>query len=109
MASDEVVGDNAPIEFTYQGRRFRIHSVLARWRTAGEWWNRLGPTSHTHSPEDHSREDRTAEGQDGEAQEWQPDDQTRSLWKVEAAPLGALRTFELERDEATGQWRVRDL
>lgn len=99
MSDDEVVGDNAPIEFTYQGRRFRIHSVLARWRTAGEWWNRLGT---------HARID-SEQARDAEDREWQPDDQTRSLWKVEAAPLGALRTFELERDEATGQWRVRDL
>lgn len=99
MSDDEVIGDNAPIEFTYQGRRFRIHSVLARWRTAGEWWNRLG----------HNKQDLGPHPRDAEDHEWQPDDQTRSLWKVEAAPLGALRTFELERDEATGQWRVRDL
>ena len=100
MESDEVVGDNAPIEFTYQGRRFRIHSVLARWRTAGEWWNRLGSSAQQSASQQPDAR---------ESNQWQPDDQTRSLWKVEAAPLGALRTFELERDEATGQWRVRDL
>ena len=29
-----------PIEFTYRGRRFRIHAVLSSWREAGGWWNR---------------------------------------------------------------------
>jgi len=87
---DDVVGDNAPVEFTYQGRRFRIYTVLARWRISGEWWSRLGKT-----PSDRSA--------------WRPDDRARSLWKVEAAPIGTLRTFELERDEETGQWQVRDL
>ena len=40
---------------------------------------------------------------------FRPDDQARALWKVEAAPIGALATFELERDEATGQWIIRSL
>jgi hypothetical protein len=26
---------------------------------------------------------------------------------VEAAPIGALTTFEIERDEVTGQWIIR--
>lgn len=85
MESDSVIGDNAPVEFTYKGRRFRIHSVLARWCTAGGWWNRVNEAP------------------------WSPDDRARALWKVEAAPIGALTTFELERDEATGQWIIRNL
>ena len=90
MAGDEVVGDNAPIEFTYQGRRFRIHRILSRWRTAGGWWNRLN---------DHA----------SEVHQWRPDDGVRSSWKVEAAPVGAVGTFELERDETTGQWIIRHI
>jgi len=81
----EVVSDGGltPIEFTFRGRRFRIHAVLSRWCEAGGWWNRIS---------------------DGK---FRPDDQARALWKVEAAPIGALTTFELERDEATGQWIIR--
>lgn len=83
----EVLSDGAltPIEFTFHGKRFRIHAVLSRWCEAGGWWNRIS---------------------DGK---FRPDDQARSLWKVEAAPVGALTTFELERDEATGQWIIRTI
>lgn len=71
-----------PVEFTFRGRRFRIHSVLSRWCEAGGWWNRIS---------------------DGM---YRPDDGARALWRVEAAPVGALTTFEIERDEVTGTWRV---
>ncbi len=74
-----------PIEFTYKGKRFRIHAVLSRWCEAGGWWNRIS---------------------DGK---YRPDDQARALWRVEAAPIGALTTFELERDELTGQWIIRNV
>ena len=84
IASTDVLIDGAltPIEFTFRGRRFRIHAVLSRWCEAGGWWNRIS---------------------DGVLR---PDDQARSLWTVEAAPIGALTTFQLERDETTGQWIV---
>jgi len=75
-------GPTTPIEFTFKGRRFRIHAVLSRWCESGGWWNRVS---------------------DGK---YRPDDQARALWRVEAAPIGALTTFELERDETTGQWIV---
>ena len=77
-------GATTPIEFTLKGKRFRIHAVLARWCEAGGWWNRIS---------------------DGKCR---PDDQARAVWRVEAAPIGALKTFELERDELTGQWIIRN-
>ena len=78
-------GATTPIEFTFKGRRFRIHAVLSRWCEAGGWWNRIS---------------------DGK---YRPDDQARALWRVEAAPIGALTTFELERDEISGQWIIRNV
>ena len=72
-----------PVEFTWRGRRFRIHSVLSRWREAGGWWNRAS---------------------DGN---YRPDDLAKSFWAVEAAPEGMLITFHVERDELSGQWQVR--
>ena len=85
IPAHEVVSDGGltPIEFTFKGRRFRIHAVLSRWCEAGGWWNRIS---------------------DGK---FRPDDQARALWTVEAAPIGALATFQLERDETTGQWIIR--
>ena len=87
IPAHEVVSDGGltPIEFTFKGRRFRIHAVLSRWCEAGGWWNRIS---------------------DGK---FRPDDQARALWTVEAAPIGALTTFQLERDETTGQWIVRPI
>lgn len=73
----------APLEFTFKGRRFRIHNVLNRWCEAGGWWNRIS---------------------DGI---YRPDDGARAIWRVEAAPIGAVTTFELEKDEATGKWLIR--
>ena len=78
-------GATTPIEVTFKGRRFRIHAVLSRWCEAGGWWNRIS---------------------DGK---YRPDDQARALWRVEAAPIGALTTFELERDELSGQWIIRNV
>ncbi len=78
-------GPTTPIEFTFKGKRFRIHAVLTRWCEAGGWWNRIG---------------------DGK---YRPDDQACAVWRVEAAPIGALTTFELECDELTGQWIIRNV
>ena len=80
----EVESDGgAPIEFTFRGKRFRIHNVLTRWCEAGGWWNRIS---------------------DGI---YRPDDNARAIWRVEAAPIGSVTTFELERDDATGKWLIR--
>ena len=51
----------------------------------GGWWNRIS---------------------DGK---YRPDDQARAVWRVEAAPIGSLTTFELERDELSGQWIIRSV
>ena len=85
-----------PIEFTHNGQRFRIHSVLSTWHESGGWWNRAS---------------------DGF---FRPDDGSRILWRVEAAPIGVMKTFEIERLESApdlgptsiGQtpfhlWRIR--
>ena len=78
---------SAPIEFTYRGKRFRIHSILNRWCEAGGWWNSI--SDGIYRPND------------------LPNDNARAIWRVEAAPIGAVTTFELERDEATGKWLIR--
>jgi hypothetical protein len=79
------------MEFTYRGKRFRIHSVLNRWCEAGGWWNRI--SDGVYRANDLSND--------------LPNDNARAIWRVEAAPIGAVTTFELERDEATGKWLIR--
>lgn len=86
--SEIALYDGEPIEFTYNGRRFRIHAVLSSWRESGGWWNRAS---------------------DGL---YRPDDGSRAIWRVEAAPLGALTTFDIEREEVVeprgeARWRIR--
>ena len=82
---------SAPIEFIFRGKRFRIHNVLNRWCEAGGWWNRI--SDGVYRPEDLSSNSL--------------DDNARAVWRVEAAPIGSVTTFELERDEATGKWLIR--
>ena len=58
----EVLADGlTPVEFTFRGKRFRIHTVLSRWCEAGGWWNRIS---------------------DGI---YRPDDGARALWELCAA------------------------
>lgn len=72
-----------PVEFTHNGQRFRIHTILSSWHESGGWWNRAS---------------------DGL---FRPDDGSRILWRVEAAPIGVMKTFEIEREEGIGLWRIR--
>jgi len=84
---------SAPIEFIYRGRRFRIHNILNRWCEAGGWWNRISDGVYRASNSPNSQNDLN--------------DNARAIWRVEAAPIGAVATFELEKDEATGKWLIR--
>ena len=82
---------STPIEFTFRGKRFRIHSIINRWCEAGGWWNRI--SDGVYHPD----------GSTGDLL----NDNSRAIWRVEAAPIGAVATFELERDETTGKWLIR--
>lgn len=87
--------DGEPIEFIHSGLRFRIHTVIAKWRKSGGWWNRIN------------------EVEDGDLNKTAGsildslDDGACSVWRVEAAPIGALATFEIELDEKTKSWQIR--
>ena len=80
-----------PIEFIYKGRRFRVHSILQSWRESGGWWQRLSRINPELNPEINP----------------ELHDCEKRLWRVEAAEIGALATFEIERDESNGSWVVR--
>ena len=79
-----------PIEFIHKGRRFHIHAVISHWRKSGGWWNRIKEGELT--------EENLLDSLD---------DNPRRIWRVEAAPVGALNTFEIELDEISMCWQVR--
>ncbi len=81
--------EGEPVEFLYKGRRFHIHAIVSRWRESGGWWNRIDDGNR------HLTEANIF------------DDGARAIWRVEAAPEGAMTTFEIERDEITGTWLIR--
>jgi hypothetical protein len=85
--------EGEPIEFIYKGRRFHIHAITSRWRESGGWWNRIDDGG-THRNGEFSIFD-------------QLDDGARAIWRVEAAPEGAMATFEIELDELTKKWMIR--
>jgi hypothetical protein len=82
--------EGEPIEFIYKGKRFHIHAIVSRWRESGGWWNRIGDGKN-------HLQDELAIFDDG----------ARAIWRVEAAPEGALSTFEIELDELTNKWLIR--
>ena len=81
--------EGEPIEFIYNGRKFHIHAIVSRWRESGGWWNRI------------------SDGKNRANEENIFDDGARAIWRVEAAPVGALATFEIELDEVTKTWLIR--
>ena len=89
QAAQVIAPEGEPIEFIYKGRKFHIHAIVSRWRESGGWWNRINDgNSHLN-----------------EANIF--DDGARAIWRVEAAPEGALNTFEIELDEITKTWQIR--
>jgi hypothetical protein len=84
--------EGEPIEFIYRGHRFHIHNIVSRWQESGGWWNRISD-GNIHDPQ-HFEQSIFNDG-------------GRAIWRVEAAPVGALATFEIELDELTGKWIIR--
>ena len=88
-ADGVVVHEGVPIEFFYKGRAFHIHSLLTKWKETGQWWKQIGQP-----------------GQVRQSNEL-PLVEEKIFWKVEAAPVGAVNTFEIEFNTATNTWQVR--
>ena len=80
-----------PLEFMYKGRRFHVHAIVSRWRESGGWWNRIDDGRLQKAP----------------LEDVIFDDGGKAIWRVEAAPEGAVATFEIELDENTGKWQIR--
>lgn len=70
-----------PVEFIYQGVRFHINQVLTTWLQSSNWWQQIDSD--------------------------QINEQVSKYWQVEAAPIGALTTFEIEFNQADNSWQIR--
>ena len=70
-----------PVEFIYQGVRFHINQVLTTWLQSSNWWQQIDSD--------------------------QINEQVSKYWQVEAAPIGALTTFEIEFNQVDNSWQIR--
>ena len=70
-----------PVEFIYQGVRFHISEVLTTWLQSSSWWQEINSD--------------------------QINEQVSRYWQVEAAPIGALTTFEIEFNQGDNSWQIR--
>ena len=77
-----LVSENGePVEFIYNGVRFHINQKLTTWLQSNRWWQRLDQGEIAETVSKH--------------------------WQVEAAPVGALTTFEIEFNQESNAWRIR--
>jgi hypothetical protein len=95
-AAQVIAPEGEPMEFIYKGRRFHIHAITSRWRESGGWWNRIDDGRLTKGAAGSTHEDEFALNDGGKA-----------IWRVEAAPIGMVGTFEIEFDEITSIWQIR--
>ena len=77
-----LVSENGePVEFIYNGVRFHINQKLTTWLQSNRWWKKLDQCEIAETVSKH--------------------------WQVEAAPVGALTTFEIEFNQESNSWRIR--
>lgn len=77
-----LVSENGePVEFIYNGVRFHINQKLTTWLQSSRWWKKLDQGEIAETVSKH--------------------------WQVEAAPVGALTTFEIEFSQESNSWRIR--
>ena len=77
-----LVSENGePVEFIYNGVRFHINQKLTTWLQSNRWWQKLDQGEIAETVSKH--------------------------WQVEAAPVGALTTFEIEFNQESNAWRIR--
>ena len=77
-----------PVEFVYNGARFHINQILTHWLQTNNWWQSLGNQIDTEI-------------------DTEIDDEVIKFWQVEAAPIGAITTFEIEFNQGDNSWQIR--
>ena len=61
--------------------RFHISEVLNSWLQSSSWWQEINSD--------------------------QIKEEVSKYWQVEAAPIGALTTFEIEFNQGDNSWQIR--
>jgi len=61
--------------------RFHISEVLTSWLQSSPWWQEINSD--------------------------QIKEEVSKYWQVEAAPIGALTTFEIEFNQVDNSWQIR--
>ena len=79
-----------PAEFIYNGVRFHINEKLSTWLETNDWWKKLDQLDQL---------DQLNQGEVCES--------VSKYWLVEAAPIGALTTFEIEFNQGNNSWQIR--
>lgn len=104
-----IAPEGEPMEFIYKGRRFHVHSIVSRWRESGGWWNRIDDGRLRGSHQGDARNLKNSKNLEEleELEELALNDGGKAIWRVEAAPIGSVATFEIELDEITGTWQIR--
>lgn len=75
-----------PIEFVYNGVRFHINQILNSWLQSSNWWQQIDQF-------DLNKTDLNEE--------------VVKYWQVEAAPVGAITTFEIQFNQVSNTWQIR--
>jgi len=88
--------DDAPIEFVWRGRLYRVRAVLATWLEAGGWWRLADPGGGS------------GEGVGTDGGPILIDDGEREVWRVEAAAGRSAATgiYDVCFAWSTGAWTV---
>jgi hypothetical protein len=82
----QVSNTGEPIEFVYNGVRFHINQTLTTWLQSSRWWQQVDQFDLT---------------QTGLKEE------VIKYWQVEAAPVGAITTFEIQFNQVSNTWQIR--
>ncbi len=97
----QVSGVEAPEQFLWRGRLWKVRAVLAHWVETGAWWQSADVRATIGTAE-------TGEQTGSGAATLAPVDLLgeRELWRVEAGPAHATGVFELCFDWNDGRWQL---
>ena len=82
----QLSNEGEPIEFVYNGVRFHINQILNSWLQSSNWWQQI----------DQFKLNETG-----------VNEEVVKYWQVEAAPIGAITTFEIQFNQVSNTWQIR--